>query len=313
MIQFLLVRLSLFAPILLGVLLIGFLLLQVVPSDPAAIRAGPMATAEVIEAIREELGLNRPLPEQFLIYLAKVLQGDLGRSLISNAKVVEELAATLPPTVELMAVCMLWAVPLGIALGTMAAVHRGGLLDRMLMLVSVAGVSMPVFFVGILLIWVFGFWLQVLPTSGRGGPLWTLEGWQSILLPALTLGCIILGPIARVTRTSVIEALGADHVRTARAKGLSWPKVIVRHGLRNALVPVVTLIGLQVGFLLGGAVVTETMFAWPGIGRLAVGAILSNDLPVAQGAIICLSLGFITINLGVDMLYAALDPRIRLG
>lgn len=313
MIPYLVKRLLVFFPILGCVLLGSFLLLQVVPADPAAVRAGPLAPPEVVESIRKEMGLDRPLYLQFFIYVGKVASGDLGRSLISNRKVTEELTDALGPTIELVIASMLWAVPAGIVFGTIAAANRSRWIDRLSMVVVVAGVSMPVFFVGILLIWVFGFWLHWLPTNGRGGPLWTLEGWQHILIPAVALGFVVLGPIARISRASVIDELGSDYIRTARAKGLSWPYVIVRHALRNALIPVVTLIGLQLGFLMGGAIVTETMFAWPGIGRLTIGAITSNDLPLAQGAIICLSAGFIIVNLIVDLLYAVLNPRINLA
>jgi ABC-type dipeptide/oligopeptide/nickel transport system permease component len=179
------------------------------------------------------------------------------------------------------------------------------------MAVSVAGVSVPVFFLGLLLMWFVGFQWQLLPFTGRGGPIWTLEGLRALALPALTLGGVFVGPVARMTRTAVLDVLGADHVRTARAKGLSERLVVLRHALRNALIPVVTLIGLQIGFLLGGAVVTETIFSWPGVGRLAVGAILSSDFPMAQGTILVLAGGFIVINLVVDLLYVVLDPRVR--
>lgn len=313
MLPFLLRRLTLFAPILGFVLVASFLLLQVVPADPAAVRAGPLAPPDVVEGIRQDMGLDRPLYIQFGIYLAKVLSGDLGRSLISNSLVTEELVSALGPTIELVLVCMLWAVPAGITLGTVAAVNRGRWIDRFTMMIAVSGVSMPVFFVGILLIWVLGFWLQWLPTDGRGGPLWTLQGWRHIVIPALTLGFVVLGPIARISRASVIEELSADYIRTAHAKGFGRTYVIVRHALRNALIPVITLIGLQIGFLMGGAIVTETMFAWPGIGRLTIGAIASNDMPLAQGAILCLSAGFVVVNIIVDMLYVVLNPRIRLG
>ncbi|MCA9861355.1 MAG: ABC transporter permease, partial [Thermomicrobiales bacterium] len=175
-------------------------------------------------------------------------------------------------------------------------------LDRVIMAFSVAGVSIPVFFLGLVLIWYVGYKLQLLPFTGRGGPLWSWDGIRHLILPAITLGGVFVGPIARMTRTTVLEVLGADYVRTARAKGLTEPRVVVRHALRNALIPIVTLIGLQIGFLLGGAVVTETMFSWPGVGRLAVGAILSRDFPVAQGAIIVLALAFLLINLAVDVL-----------
>ncbi|MGE0719583.1 MAG: ABC transporter permease [Alphaproteobacteria bacterium] len=304
-------RLLLSVPVLFGVLLIGFLLLQVVPTDPAVVLAGPLATADVIEAIRQDLGLNEPLWYQFALYISRVLQGDLGKSIISNLGVAEELGRTMGPTLELLVACLFWAIPLGIAMGTVAAVYRGRIADRIIMAFSVAGVSIPVFFLGLVLIWYVGYKLQWLPFTGRGGPLWSWEGIQHLVLPAVTLGGVFVGPIARMTRTTVLEVLGADFVRTARAKGLTEPRVVVRHALRNALIPIVTLIGLQIGFLLGGAVVTETMFSWPGVGRLAVGAILSRDFPVAQGAIIVLALAFLLINLAVDVLYAFLDPRVQ--
>ncbi len=298
-------------PVLFGVVLVGFLLMQVVPTDPAIVRAGPTATAEVVAAIRQDLGLDRPLHEQFGLYLWRLVQGDLGVSIINNVPVSGELANTVGPTLELMFASLIWSVPIGIVLGTLGAYYRGKLVDRAITAFAVAGGSVPVFFLGLLLIWYVGFKLQWLPFTGRGGPLWTLEGWRAIALPALTLGGVFIGPVARMTRTAVLDVLGVEHVRTARAKGLGEYAVVTRHALRNALIPVVTLIGLQIGFLLGGAVVTETVFSWPGVGRLAVGAILSSDFPMAQGTIIVLSLGFIVINLTVDVLYAALDPRIR--
>jgi len=303
-------RLLVAIPVLFGVLLIGFCLLQVVPTDPATVLAGPTASKDEVDAIRAAMGLNEPLWVQFAIYLGRVLQFDLGRSMISNRPVIEELAGTVGPTIELMLASLIWAIPTGLLLGTLAAVHRGRILDRAIVALSVAGVSMPVFWFGLLLIQYVGTALALLPFQGRGGPLWTLEGWRHVALPAITLGGIFIGPVARMTRTSLLEVLGADFVRTARAKGASQPRVVIRHALRNALIPVVTLIGLQIGFLLGGAVVTETMFAWPGVGRMAVGAITSSDFPLAQGAILMLALGFILINLGVDVIYAYLDPRI---
>jgi ABC-type dipeptide/oligopeptide/nickel transport system permease component len=314
MLRHLMQRLMLAIPVMAGVLLFGFLLMQVVPTDPATVRAGPSATAEVVAEIRAELGLDAPLHTQFLKYLGRLAQGDLGASIINNIPVTQELAATIPPTVELMVAALVWSIPLGLFLGTVAAYWRGTLIDRGIMAVSVAGVSLPVFFLGLVLIWVV-FTLQIawLPFTGRAGPLWTLDGIAAITLPAITLGGVFVGPVARMTRTAVLDVLSADHVRTARAKGLAERLVVLRHALRNALIPVVTLIGLQVGFLLGGAVVTETIFSWPGVGRLAVGAILSSDFPVAQGTIIVLSLGFILINLVVDVLYGLLDPRVRAG
>ena len=297
-------------PALIGVLFLCFCLLQVVPSDPARIIAGPDAKAEEVAAVRAELGLDRPVLAQFADYIGRVARGDLGRSIISNKPVSEELTETIVPTVELMLGAMLIAVPIGLLLGTLAAVRRGTAVDRIIMAISVAGVSMPVFFIGLLLIQYVGFKWDMLPFTGRTGPVWD-GGLPSLILPALTLGSVLIGPIARITRTAVLEVLGADFVRTARAKGLRESVVIVHHALRNALIPVVTLIGLQAAFLLGGAVVTETMFSWPGVGRLAVGAIISSDFPTAQGAIMILAVAFLAINLLVDVLYVYLDPRVQ--
>jgi ABC-type dipeptide/oligopeptide/nickel transport system permease component len=286
--------------------------MQVAPADPAAVAAGPDAKAETIAAIRLELGLDRPLVIQFADYLVRILHGNLGRSIISNKMVIEELANTIGPTVELMLGAVLMAIPTGIALGTFAAVRRGSLIDRVIMAVAVAGVSMPGFFLGLVLIQYVGFKWGLLPFTGRNGPVWA-GGLPNLVLPAVTLASVLIGPIARLTRTAVLEVLGADFVRTARAKGLPESTVIIQHALRNALIPVVTLIGLQAAFLLGGAVVTETIFSWPGVGRLAVGAIVSSDYPTAQGAIMMLAIGFLLINLLVDILYVYLDPRVQHG
>jgi ABC-type dipeptide/oligopeptide/nickel transport system permease component len=302
-------RLMISLPVLLGVLLIGFLLLQVVPTDPATVMAGPTATKADVEAIRISMGLDQPLWLQFARYLSRVLQFDLGRSMISNRAVSEEIALTLGPTVELMLACLIWAAPLGVLLGTLAARRHGSWLDRAIMALSVMGVSVPVFWIGLLLIQHVGG-AGLLPFQGREGPIWTASGLRSILLPAITLGSVFVGPVARMTRTSMLETLNTDYVRTARAKGIADWRVTFRHALRNALIPVITLIGLQIGFLMGGSVVTETMFAWPGVGRMAVGAITSSDLPLAQGAILILAVGFTVVNLAVDVLYAWLDPRI---
>jgi ABC-type dipeptide/oligopeptide/nickel transport system permease component len=196
-------------------------------------------------------------------------------------------------------------------MGTIAAVHQGRVVDQAVMALSVAGVSMPIFFIALLLLQYVGYHWQLLPFVGRGGPLWTVDGLRHIALPALSLGLIFVGPVARMTRTAVLDTLRADYVRTARSKGLRERIVVIQHALRNALIPVLTLIGLQAGYLLGGAVVTESIFSWPGVGRLAVGAILSSDFPLAQGAILVLAVSFIVINLIVDLLYATLDPRVK--
>ena len=304
-------RILISIPVLLGVLLVGFMLLQVVPTDPVELIAGPEADQATRDAIRNDLGLDRPIFIQLAGYMGRVAQGDLGRSIISNRSVVEELGLAIPPTVELTLMALIWAIPLGLTLGTWAAVRRGSIVDRLVMALSVTGVSVPVFFLGLMLIRYVGYEWGLLPFVGRPGPLYTWVGLRGIILPALTLGGILVGPIARMTRTTVLEVLRADYVRTARAKGVVELKVILAHVLRTALIPIVTLIGLQAAFMLGGAVVTETLFAWPGLGQLAVGAILSRDFPLAQGAILILALAFIIINLLVDIMYARLDPRVR--
>jgi peptide/nickel transport system permease protein len=305
-------RLIVSVPVLVGVLFIGFMMLVVVPSDPAAIIAGEGATPELLASLHHELGLDRPVIERFALYIARVLHGDLGKSVLNKAPVFDELARTIGPTAELMFCALLVAVPIGIAMGTLGAVTRGRWIDRVLMMTSVAGLSMPGFMIALLGIEYLGLRWGLLPFQGRGGPLWTWEGIAHMILPAVSLGSLLIGPIARMTRTSMLDVLGLDFIRTARAKGLGETRVIVKHALRIALAPVITLIGLQAGYLLGGAVVTETIFAWPGIGRLAVTAITSSDFPMAQGTILMLALSFIVINLIVDILYAALDPRVRL-
>jgi ABC-type dipeptide/oligopeptide/nickel transport system permease component len=303
-------RLLISIPALVGVLFLCFCLLQVVPADPAMVIAGPDAKPETIAAIRLELGLDRSIPVQFFEYIMRVMRGDLGRSIISNKKVVEELALTIGPTVELMVGGMLMAVPIGIGFGTLAAVNRGRLTDRFIMAMSVAGVSMPVFFIGLILIQYVGFRWALLPFTGRTGPVWD-GGLPSLILPALTLGLVLIGPIARLTRTAVLEVLGADFVRTARAKGLRETVVIVHHALRNALIPVVTTVGLQVGTLLAGAILTETIFSWPGIGKWLVEAIGRRDYPAVQGGILLSATTIIVVNLIVDVMYGVINPRIR--
>lgn len=309
MIDTLIRRLLLAIPVLLGVMIFGFLLIKLAPGDPAQIMAGPAAPPEVVESIRQEMGLDKPILVQLGAYMLRLASGDLGRSLISNKTVVSELTAAIGPTLELMVASLIWAVPLGIAMGTLAAVKRGKLTDRIIMALSVAGVSLPIFLIALLLMQYLGVRYPLFPFMGRGGPLWSVDGWRHLAIPALSLGLIFIGPVARMTRSSVLEVLRLDHVRTARAKGISEIRVILRHALRNALIPVVTLVGLQAGYLIGGAVVTETIFSYPGIGRLAVGAITSADFPLAQGTIFILAVGFILINIIVDLLYAWLDPR----
>lgn len=298
-------------PILFGVVAVGFLLMKSVPIDAARVAAGPDASEAEIAQIRERLGLDRSAFIQFGVYLTRLVQLDLGRSVISNRAVSDELSAAIVPTVELMVASFLWAGPLGILLGTLAAKYRRSIVDRLVVAISVMGVSVPVFWVGLMLIQFVGE-TGAFPFQGRGGPIWTWDGLRHLALPAITLGSMLLGPIARMTRAGLVEVLSADFIRTARAKGADENRVVFGHALRNAMIPVVTLIGIQIGYLLGGAVVTETMFAWPGVGGMAVTAIFSNDYAVAQGAILLLALGFLIVNLIVDVLYALIDPRIKL-
>lgn len=306
-------RLLLAIPTLLGVALLAFVMANAGTVDPAQMLAGPSASPEAIVSIRRELGLDKPLYVQFGVYLGRLLQGELGRSYLTQANVLDEIMAVFPYTVELVAMAVALAIAIAIPLGVLSAVRRGSLIDRAAMALSMTGVSFPIFFTGLALQYIFAYKLGWFPISGRGGPLWTLQGLQHVALPAISLTGLITGSLARLTRNAMLEVLGMDYVRTARAKGVSEITILFKHALRNALLPVVTMIGLQVGWLLGGAVVTETIFAWPGIGRVAVGAILNRDLPLLQGAVIIGSTCYVFVNLIVDVLHVVLNPRIRLG
>lgn len=300
-------------PTILGASLLVFLILHLVPGDPATIIAGPTAPADVVENIRTQLGLDRPVLVQYGRYLAHALQGDLGRSLLTRREVSEEVAGAFLNTFELVIAARVWSLLIGIPVGVVAAVKRRSLFDKLSMVTALLGLSLPIFWIGLMAIWLFAVQLGWFPISGRGGPLWSLAGLHHLVLPALTLGGVQVPALARLTRSSILEALGQDYVRTARAKGLAERLVIAKHALRNALLPVVTVIGLQFASLLGGAVVTETIFSWPGLGRLAVTAILTRDFPLVQGTILVSAVTFVTINLLVDCLYAVLDPRIKYG
>jgi glutathione transport system permease protein len=309
MLRYLVQRLLLSIPVVLGVIFLGFALLVLVPSDPAALIAGDNASPETLARIRESLGLDQPVWVQFYHHLVRLAHGDLGRSMINGAPTLDELGRTIGPTMELAAVSLLWSAPAGILLGVLTTLKPGGWIDRFIMGLSVLGISTPIFMTGLLLIQIFGYWLGWLPTQGRGGPLWTLEGLRGIILPAVTLGTVLVGPVARMSRTSMLDVLSQDYIKLARSKGLSEMRVVVRHGLRNALIPTITLIGLQAGYLLGGTVVTETIFSWPGIGRLALDAIASQDQPIMQGVMLVIALMFVAINIVVDVATVALDPR----
>lgn len=311
MTQYILRRLLILPIVVLGVSVLVFLVLHLVPGNPAQVIAGADAPPETVRAIERELGLDRPLPEQYARYLGRVLQGDLGQSLRSNRPVLDEVTDALPTTIQLALAAAFITPFFAIPLGVLAAAKRGTAVDTGLMLVSMLGITVPVFAVALGLMWIFGYRLGVLPISGSGGPIWTIDGFRSMLLPAITLAVGSVATMARLTRSAMLEVLSQDYVRVARAKGLRESVVLLRHGLRNALLPIVTVLGLQVAYLLSGAVVTETVFAIPGIGRLAVYAIQARDFPVVQGAVLMISLLFVLVNLLVDLLYAFIDPRIH--
>ena len=316
MLRFLMQRLLALVPVLFTVAVIVFLILRLTPGDPAAVIAGNNATNEDIDRIREQLGLTQPLFTQFTIWLGNVLQGDLGYSFYLNKPVTELIAQRIEPTLSLAAGTMLLAVLVAVPLGTLAAWRMGGWLDRILSGFAVAGFSVPVFVIGYVLIYIFAIELQWLPVQGYrrlfGVSSQGLGAWAyQLVLPWCSLATIYVALIARVTRASVSEALTEDYIRTARAKGITEQMVLLRHALANAAVPIVTVVGIGIALLIGGVVVTETVYAIPGLGSLTVDAVLNRDFPVIQGVVLFFSLLYVLINLLVDLSYLWLDPRIR--
>ena len=299
-------------PVLAVVAVLVFLLLRLTPGDPAAILAGDAASTEQIEGIRRTLGLDKPLPMQFGIWLGQMLQGDLGESYYYKVRVTELIAQRIEPTLSLAALTIAVAVLIAVPLGVVAAWRFGGWFDRFLMGFSVFGFSVPVFVLGYLLVWLVSLKLGWLPVQGYKrieGGFWPYL--QHLVLPAITLSVIYIALIARVTRASVLEALGEDYIRTARAKGLPESRVLVFHALANAAVPIATVIGIGIALLIGGVVVTESVYAIPGLGRLTVDAVLARDFPTIQGLILFFSLVYVGVNLLVDLSYVFFDPRIR--
>ncbi|OUN01679.1 MAG: peptide ABC transporter permease [Firmicutes bacterium ZCTH02-B6] len=302
--QYILRRLALVLPVLVGVSIVVFSMVRLIPGDPARVMAGEAASEEVVEMIRQQLGLNEHPVVQYWIFLKNLFRGDLGRSTLSRLPVLDEITAALPGTLQLAVASMVIATALGVTTGLLSAVRPNSWVDALSMFIALVGVSMPVFWLGLMLMLLFSLHLGWFPTAGHGT-------WRHLVLPSITLGLSSAAIIARMTRSSMLEVLRQDYVRTARAKGVPERGVVLRHAFRNALIPVVTVMGLQFGNLLGGAVLTETVFAWPGIGRLMVGAITARDYPVVQGAVLTVAVGFILINLLVDVLYAYIDPTIR--
>jgi len=316
MLRFLLQRLAAVLPVLLVVSVIVFLILRLSPGDPAAVIAGNSATSQEVEMVREQLGLNRPLVVQYGIWLGKVVQGDLGFSFYLTKPVTALIAQRIEPTLALALGTIVLAVLVAVPLGTIAAWRMGGWLDRLLSGFSVLGFSVPVFVIGYILIYVFSIQLSWLPVQGykrlfgsdsQGFLMWA----RHLVLPWVTLGMIYIALIARVTRASVSEALTEDYIRTARAKGIAERAVLMRHALANAAVPIATVVGIGVALLIGGVVVTETVYSIPGLGSLTVEAVLNRDFPVIQGVVLFFSVLYVMVNLAVDVSYLFLDPRIR--
>jgi ABC-type dipeptide/oligopeptide/nickel transport system permease component len=304
MLSFVARRLLLAVPTLAGVLVVVFLLLFVAPGDPVQEMVGERADAATIARLRAELKLDEPVWVQFGHYAAGVLTGDLGRSYITDRPIAHDIAERFPKTLLLAGTAMLFASVMGIALGVLSARNPGGWVDRLALGAAYLGISFPVYWVGLLAILLFAVTLRWLPPSGYGGA-------KYLVLPALALGTRSVAFLARVTRSAMLEVLGGDYVRTARAKGLAERAVVLRHGLRNALIPVITVLGLDFGYYLTGSILTETIFSWPGLGRYVVNAIGRRDLPAIQGTVLFLSAVFVLVNLLTDVAYAEADPRVR--
>ena len=302
--HYILRRLLHIIPVLFGVTLLTFSMLRLIPGDPAQILAGPDASASDIMALRQQMGLDRPLAVQYVDYLKGLAQGDLGRSMSTRRPVLDELMDRFPNTLILAVAGVGVAVLLGIPIGVLAAIRARTMVDHAAMVLALLGISAPAFWLGFILMMVFSVHLGWFPSAGY-------RSWGHLVLPAFTLGTGAMAIVARMTRSSLLEVLNQDYVRTARAKGLHEVLVIAKHALRNALIPTTTVVGLSFGSLLGGAVLTEMVFAWPGLGRLIVYSIGIRDLPVIQGAVLLLALTFVLVNLGVDLLYGLIDPRVR--
>ncbi|MEW6524282.1 MAG: nickel ABC transporter permease [Bacillota bacterium] len=326
MFEYVIRRLVHLVPVVLGVSLMVFLIMHLTPGDPVALMFGLDAAADpaLMESIRGELGLDRPLHVQYLRFLGNLARGDLGRSLRTRDTVTSEIAARLPATMELAVSAMVVAIVVGVLAGVLSAAYRNSAFDYVTTVGALFGASMPAFWFGLMLMFTLAVKYPVFPVSGRGFPLVSAlllvfqgqftqlaKAASHLVLPAVTLGLPSAALVARLTRSSMLEVLGQDYVRTARSKGLAERTVLYRHALKNALIPVITVLGLQFGFLLGGAVITESVFAWPGVGRLVIQAIQQRDYPLVQGNVMIIALVFVGINLLVDLTYGLLDPRVR--
>lgn len=304
MIRYVLTRLSYMLPVVWLVVSVVFLLIHLVPGDPIQAMLGEGAAGADIQAARHAYGLDVPLPRQYVHYWSGVLHGDLGRSLRLNKPVTALVAQAYPATLRLALTALLVAILLSIPAGVRSAVRRNRWDDRALSFVSLLGLSFPNFALGPILILIFAIHFDLLPVSGAGD-------WRAVILPGVTMGASLAAILTRMVRTSMLEELGQDYIRTARAKGLSENRVVYRHALRNALIPVITVIGLQFGALLAGTIVTEKIFAWPGIGRLTIDAISNRDYALVQGCLLCIGLTYVAVNFLTDLVYSMLNPRIR--
>jgi peptide/nickel transport system permease protein/oligopeptide transport system permease protein len=304
--SYLIRRIGVALPTLIGVTIVIFLMVRLIPGDPARVILGLQASDDEVTRIRHELGLDRPIHVQYGLFVGRLLRGDLGMSAVTRAPVFEEVMIRMRPTGLLALSSIVVATVIGLSAGVISATRQYSLLDYLVMTVALFGVSIPVFWLGIMLMLVFSVYLHWLPAGGYGGP-------AHFVLPTIALAAFSIAIIARMTRSSLLETFSQDYVRTAHAKGARTRTVILRHALKNALIPVITIIGLQFGALLGGAILTETTFAWPGMGRLLVNAITSRDYPVIQGIVLMFAMIFTVVNLAVDLLYAYVDPRIHYG
>jgi len=305
MIRYFISRILQAIPVLFGVIIITFILMYVIPGDPVVSMVGERYSEETVQRLREEMHLNDPVLVQFFHYVGNILQGDFGKSFITGEPVTVAIMEKFPNTMMLAIVAMFFAVLIGVSLGMISSISPGSFLDRGIMILALAGISAPVFWVGLILVLVVGVMLQWLPPTGYGGI-------EYIILPALTLGLRSAAYLARLTRSTMLEVLSQDYIRTARSKGLPEWKVFIKHALPNTLIPVITVIGTDFGSYLSGAVLTESIFGWPGIGRLALEAIFKRDFPVIQGTVLFMAVMFVMMNVIVDLLYGVIDPRIRM-
>ncbi len=302
--RYVLRRIGLLVPVVLGVVTMVFLIVHLIPGDPVEIMLGEQALAVDKEALRHEMGLDKPLHLQYVAFLKGLVRGDLGQSLHTKQPVLTSIARRLPATIELAAAAMAVALLLAIPLGLLAAYKKDSLVDQGSMLFALLGISMPNFWLGPLLIIVFSLKLGWFPVSGRGS-------LAHVVLPAITLGTAMAAILTRMTRASMLDVIQSDYITAARAKGVRESLVVLKHAFRNALIPVVTIVGLQIGGLLAGSIITETIFAWPGIGRLTIQAINARDYPLVQGCVLIIALGYVLVNFATDLLYGLIDPRIR--